>query len=327
MGEAICLEVPASEAEGAIRGLRARGLLDLLHRITRDGRLVYIPVIDPSALSGDPHYSRYRLVPCSPPRAERPGEIRTPSFDLVGDVAIVRRNAVEYLGEEEVVKAIRSYHKKLRAIYVKDETVDEFRRPALRLLWGEEIREVVAKEYGLSFLVRLGEVYYNQRLSEEHRRLASEVGHGELVADLFSGVGGFSIHIASMKYARVIANDLNPVAYECLARNISLNMRKLRGTVIPLNLDAREVGDLAPSPYLFDRVIANLPKHSLRFAELYDRMLRMGGALHLYVLSYDIDSALDDIRAALPGWDIRGRRLVLEYAPRAGIFRVDLVKA
>lgn len=327
MGGVICLEVPASEAEEAIRGLRARGLLDPGHRITREGRSVYIPVISPDAVSGDPHYSRYRLVPCSPPRIERPSERKAPSFDLVGDVAIVRRNAVEYFGEEEVVEAIRSYHKRLRAIYVKDETVDEFRRPVLRLLWGEEVREVVAKEYGLSFLVKLGEVYYNQRLSEEHRRLASEVGHGELVADLFSGVGGFSIHIASMRYARIIANDLNPAAYECLTRNISLNMKKLRGTVIPFNMDAREIGDLAPAPSLFDRVIANLPRHSLKFADLYDYLLRKGGVLHLYVLSYDIDSTLEDIQAALPGWGIRGRRLVLEYAPRAGIFRVDLVKA
>jgi len=68
----------------------------------------------------------------------------------------------------------------------------------------------------LQFKVKLGEVYFNPRLSEEHHRLAEATKSGEVVVDAFTGIGGFAIHIASLKTSLVIANDANPVAYKLL---------------------------------------------------------------------------------------------------------------
>lgn len=48
------------------------------------------------------------------------------------------------------------------------------------------------------------------------------VGVGELVVDLFCGVGPLAVR-AARKGAYVIANDLNPSCYEYLQKNTKIN--------------------------------------------------------------------------------------------------------
>ena len=320
----LCLKVPKNRANEAIKEAKRRGVFDENYKVFRDAEHVYIPV---RADSANLPVEEWELVECSPPRAERREKPKTPSYDLIGDVAIVRSNVLEFLGEDEIVRALTAFHKRLRAIYVKEETVDEFRIPLLRLIWGEPVEEVSVREYGLSFKVRLGKVYFNQRLGEEHHRVASEVSPGETIADLFAGVGGFSIHAASMTYVRVVANDLNPHAYECLLENVRLNKKALKGTVIPFNEDASRIPELVSCRKCFDKVIANLPRKSLDFADVYSELVKPGGVLYLYVLSYDPETTTEEIYRRMGEWRIISSRLVLEYAPRAGIYLFKLVNA
>jgi len=322
----VCISVDKQLAEALIRALRRSNLLNSEYLVTRSNGKVLIPVTTPDipgSIIGD---VAYELVECSPPRKKRRPSVTAPSYDLVGDVAIVRENALEFMGLDEVIKGLTSIHPNLRAIYVKEETIDKYRVPVLRLVWGEPVEEAVVREYGLSFKVALGRVYYNPRLSEEHHRVASMVRAGEIVVDFFTGIGGFPIHIATATTSLVIANDLNEEAYRLLCENISLNLRKLRGVVIPFNLDARELPGYVNLKDRADRVIANLPKWSLEFTSVYDEVLKPGGTLHLYILTNDLESSVSDVQSRLVGWSITGFKLVLEYAPRTGIYRLDLLK-
>lgn len=322
----LCVSVEKHLAEAVLKRLRSRSLVDPDHLVTRSGDSILIPVKDALGVNEALKEVSFKLVECSPPSKQRMRVEKVPSYDLIGGVAIVRDNVLGYMGEAELIQVLRSIHPGLRAIYVKEETVDKYRTPVLRLLWGEPVEEVLVKEYGLSFKVSLGRAYYNPRLSEEHHRVASLVRDGEVVVDLFTGIGGFPVHIASLRTALVIANDLNPEAYRLLCENIALNHRRLKGTIIPLNLDAREVEGYVKVAGRADRVIANLPKWSVEFTDVYDALLRPGGVLHIYVLSYDAESSIMELEARLPGWIHMGSRLVLEYAPRAGIYRFDLAK-
>ncbi|WP_448578119.1 class I SAM-dependent methyltransferase [Thermosphaera sp.] len=323
LGEKIlCVEVEKAYAEKAIKALRKNGLLLKDYLIERAGDKVVIPVAKTPEFIGE---TLLRVVECTP-RRKKKIVVNPPSYDLLGEVAIVRSKVLQLRDPGEVVETLLKTHPRLRAIYVKDETVEEFRVPVLKLLWGTPVEEVVVKEYGLSFKIRLGRVYYNQRLTEEHRRLASLVEDGEIVVDLFSGIGGFPIHIASLKTALVLANDLNPIAHELLIENIKSNMRRLKGVIIPLNDDTRNIPEYLPRKHLADRVVANLPKASLSFTEVYDQVLAPGGILHLYILTRDVYTAIDEVGSALQGWRVIGHRLVLEYSPGSGIYRFDILK-
>ncbi|MEM4888903.1 MAG: methyltransferase [Thermosphaera sp.] len=317
----LCVSIDKRRAEEAITLLRRKGLIDEKYLIERAGDKVLIPVVNtPECLKN----ISFEIVECDPRIKE--SRVKPPSHDIVGNVAILRSKVLETMDPRDVVETLRCTYPRLRAIYVKEETVEDFRVPVLKLLWGEPAEEVVAREYGLSFRVRLGKVYFNPRLAEEHRRIASMVRDGEVVVDLFSGIGGFPIHIASQRFSLIIANDLNPDAYELMVENIVLNKKRLKGFIIPFNNDAAEIPGILGRREAANRVIANLPKRSLDFAETYSTLLAPGGFLHLYVLTRDVEGTAEEVVSLLPEWRIMGKRLVLEYSPGAGIYRFDLFK-
>lgn len=66
-------------------------------------------------------------------------------------------------------------------------------------------------------------VYWNSRLQGEHLRLVSQFNTGDVVCDVFAGIGPFALPAAKNKDCWVFANDLNPESFKYLRENISLN--------------------------------------------------------------------------------------------------------
>lgn len=319
----ICVRVPRERGEEARRLLRSLGIIDLSYRIFSDTAYVYIPVKD-EAVEVLSRYTWMETVDCSPPPRKKHRTVILPSHDLVGDVVIIRENVFEQPGVniDGIVSGFLEVYPGIKAIYVKTRTIGEYRVPELRLLWGERVEKTIRKEYGLKFVVYLGKVYYNPRLSEEHHRIAEMVEDGEHVIDVFAGIGGFSIHIASMHDCIVIANDLNPDAYTSIIENILLNRRRLKGRIGVLNMDARSLPRYFGKG-VFDRCIANLPHNSFSFMDVYRYLLGKNGVLHLYYVGRTCDDY--DVEK-LEGWRIEDCSRVLDYAPYIYIYRLDLVK-
>ena len=71
----------------------------------------------------------------------------------------------------------------------------------------------------------------------EHQRISSTLRHGDVLLDVFAGIGPFSVP-AAKKRCTVYANDLNPHSYHWLNENMSLN--KVKGHYMTYNLDGRE---------------------------------------------------------------------------------------
>ncbi len=324
---AICVDVYKGFAERTIGILRRHGLIDEKYLITRSGGRVLIPVkyVDKKHLDNILYGIKYSLRDCNPPkRTVRVGK-DLPSHDRIGSVVIIRENVLKEMNREELdrmIKLFRETYRGLEAIYVKTRTIGEYRVPELRLLWGRRVEEIIHREYGLRFLVLLGRVYFNPRLGEEHHRLAVETSDGERIVDLFAGIGGFTIHIASLRNAVIVANDLNPYCYFSIVENIMLNRRRIKGDIVVLNLDALQIPKYLGRG-VFDRVIANLPMGSYRFYHVYDHLLGEGGVLNLYITGRSCDGVMDRIDW---GWGILGCRRVLDYGPRIYIYRIDLVK-
>jgi tRNA (guanine37-N1)-methyltransferase len=316
-----CFCVPAGMGEEAIRILRSRGLVDDRYRVSSGNGRVCIPLVTGVEAEAS------RLLPygsvenCSPPPRRIAAKISLPGHDRIGGVIIIRENALSQGVEaDELASAFKRVYGRVDAIYVKESTTGSYRLPVLRLLWGRPVREVIHREYGLEFKVRIGDVYFNPRLSEEHRRIALLTKDGERVFDIFSGIGGFAIHIAHLHDSIVFANDLNPAAYYSIMENILLNKRRLRGRVMPLNLDAG-VLPLVFNRGVFHRVIANLPHSSMNYMEVYRHLLADHGVLHLYIVGKDCGGFRFEA-----GWRMLDCRKVLDYAPGTFICRVDLVK-
>lgn len=61
---------------------------------------------------------------------------------------------------------------------------------------------------------------------------------GDVLCDMFCGIGPLSVKAAVKRKVKVLANDLNPECYAYLKKNIALN--KVEKLVCPFNMDARE---------------------------------------------------------------------------------------
>ncbi len=318
-----CIDVPKKYAERTIKLLRALRIMDDEHIITRKHDHVLIPVKKEPPMNKELSSIPMRLIICNPP-AKKKKEVKVPAHDIVGDIAVVRKNVLEYMSREEIVEALRATYPRIRTIYLKKWTEGKFRVAELELLWGVDNPSTIHKEYGLRLKVDLRRVYYNPRLSEEHRRIAEKAEDGESIFDLFAGIGGFAIHIASLHKAVVLMNDLNPYAVRLGVENIMLNRKRIKGTIIPLRMDSRH----APKhfrPESFDRVIANIPRSSHLFEKIYWYLLRSKGMLHLYFLS-GAGERDKFIKRYFARWKLTGIRKVVDYAPYVFIWRADLIK-
>ncbi len=101
-------------------------------------------------------------------------------------------------------------------------TESAFRTFDYELLAGEPSMNVEVKEEECYFRFDYSKVYWNSRLSTEHRRLVDMFQPGDAVCDVMAGVGPFAVP-AGKKKVFVWANDLNPESYTSLEDNIQRN--------------------------------------------------------------------------------------------------------
>lgn len=135
-------------------------------------------------------------------------------------------------------QVILDKNSKVETVVDKVDTIDaKFRTFKMNILAGKNDFIVEQSESGCKFRFDFSSVYWNSRLSTEHERLISHFQPGEVVADVFAGVGPF-VAPAAKKNVIVLGNDLNPESYKYLKENIvSNNVQKFARSS---NLDGRE---------------------------------------------------------------------------------------
>ena len=240
----LCVRVRKGEGESVRKKLLEDGLLDQSLYVDKDQDFLYLPVL--AAPGGVPTEEREFKERESEERDYKaltkvPDELRTllpTAFDTLGDIAVVGLPDELLPFSNEVGDALMSAFPRLRSVFLDHGVVGEFRVLDLDVIAGEDCSETVHIEYGLRFKVDPRKAYFNPRLSNERRRIASLVRDGETVVDMFSGVGPFAIMIAKLSRPGVVyAIDLNPEAVQLMRENVELN--KVKG-VVPLEGDARQ---------------------------------------------------------------------------------------
>lgn len=125
----------------------------------------------------------------------------------------------------------------------------QMREPETEVLYGS-CGEVMHREHGCTFVLDPRRVMYAQGNLQERGRMAGAVsgsGREERVADMFAGIGYFTIPMA-VQGARVHAMEISPVAFGYLTRNVCGN--RVKDRVTATEGDSR---DLLTG--LYDRVV------------------------------------------------------------------------
>lgn len=242
-----------------------------------------------------------------PVRAGYPADLDLPErrpycgrpFQMVGDTAVLHgaRPTPAEVGE------ILAWRHPACILYLQ--AIDGVKRlPAVEVLHGEP-HPVRHHENGLWYWLNPAEVMFAQGNLEERARMGRAVRPGERVADMFAGIGYFTLPMAAAG-ASVHAMEINPVSFGFLRRNVGEN--GLADRVRPACGDCR---DLLSGTY--DRIVMG---HFDALSFLCDalRHAEAGTVLHLHALGDD--RAVIDGATAAAGFSASvATRKVKKYGP------------
>ena len=155
------------------------------------------------------------------------------------------------------------------------------------------------------------------------------VREGEVVVDMFAGIGYFTIPIAVLaKPSKIYAIDLNPVSIDFLKENIKLN--GVEKKVIPILGDCREVVQKLGS--IADRVIMGYIPNTYKFIPYALKVVkRTGGIIHYHDIAKQEDlfeKPINTLKEAILKHNfnikILYRGIVKSYAPKVYHIVIDV---
>ncbi len=202
------------------------------------------------------------------------------AFDQIGEIIIVRIPDSLLSKKKIIGKALLDDVKIVRSVFYQASAVSgDFRTRDLEILAGEDNTETEYKEFGCRFTVDVEKAFFSPRLSTERERIANLIQNGEVMTNMFAGIGMFSIMAAKKKECIVYSLDINPIASKLCETNIGLN--KLSGNVISINGDASEIikEQLMNKS---DRTLMLLPERSDDFLQSAIDTTKDGGIIHYY---------------------------------------------
>lgn len=309
------VKVPKLKGEKIRRILVEKEILASEYRVDHDKTHIYFPVKEdiPGLKIVEHSFEKRECLP-----SLDKFDIR--SFDVIGDIAVIDIPEEAISQKEDIAKALLA-RKSIKTVVEKSSKIKgTFRTRKMKYIKGEKKFETVHKEYGLLFKVNINTVYFNPRLATERMRITKKVTPGEIVTDMFCGVGPFSLMISTFSQAeKVYAIDINPHAVALLRENIALNHCD---NIVPILGDAKEKIKKAGK---VDRIIMNLPHSSFEFLPA---ALPYGNIIHYYRITSDIQKEIKNIHQISNNMKINttidGWSAVKSYSPDMEMYRVDI---
>jgi len=335
-----CLKISKEYGEYVLKILKKLGLVNSSYEIVREKEYILIPLAEPKIPSSLTNINSV-IVKCSPKRRnyvrtyrdflvnklpQKVYEKLPSSYDIVGDVVLIRLNNIPEKYWREIGNALLKFHRGKKAAYaIVGETSGKERVFPLKLIAGVHVEKTFYVEYGCKFIVYIGKVYINPSFSYEHKRISELVSDGEKVLDMFAGIGGFSIITAKYKNVEVVALDINPYAIKSI--NESLKINRLKGIVMPIHAESSRSERLLNRK--FSRVIMNLPSLSHMFIRNAVKLISdEGGIIHYYRFSQTSTEPLHELISEVAKYGRRivkilGVRRVIEVSPTKKLYVVD----
>jgi len=214
----------------------------------------------------------------------KPSELKLvhKSYDIIGDIAVIRVPEALRQQSEILAEAVMQIHKRVRSVWRQVSPVSgDLRLRELEWVAGERRTETVHREHGCVFKVDLRRCYFSPRLLYERMRIARQVQHGEVIVNMFAGVGCYSIIIARHSEAsKIFSIDINPVAVQYMHENVELN--KVKERVLPLEGDAKKIME-ERLRNVANRVLMPLPERAYEYLDFAVLALGLtGGWIHYY---------------------------------------------
>jgi tRNA wybutosine-synthesizing protein 2 len=196
-------------------------------------------------------------------------------WQVLGNIIIVDIPEILEDKETRIAEALLSMYPKCRTV-VRDFGIEgQFRQPKRELLLGSET-ETIHREHGCFFKQDVTKVMYSKGNLEERKRM-SRLGEGEVIVDMFAGIGYFSIPMAVHSRPKKITGiEINPESFAYLKENIRLN--KVEDIFIPICGDCSKAAPEGTA----DRVLMGYVGTTHHYLEPAIKALKKGGGILHY---------------------------------------------
>lgn len=252
-------------------------------------------------------------------------------FQRVGDIIIMNlplelENKFEIIGE-----AILGVFPKVKTVCSKvGEITGEFRCPQIKVIAGENNLEVENFENGVWFCYDAGKIMFAKGNVSERGRLSKIVKEGEVIVDMFVGIGYFSLPIAKkVKDVKIYGIDKNADSVYWLKKGIEKN--KLKNIEVIGGDSKIEVNRLVDLGVKADRVLMGYLPPPEEFILSALKILKKGGMVH-YDALIRTENVLEDLDSVKKLFEQTGRKVeivnpqrVKSYRPKVDHYVIDLL--
>jgi tRNA (guanine37-N1)-methyltransferase len=246
------------------------------------------------------------------------------SFDIIGDIAIIKIPDSLLTKKNIIGEVILQSIKNLKSVFLQRSSVSgEYRLRELEVIAGDERYVTYYREYGCNYLVNVATSYFSPRLSTERLRISNLVSPGEIVVNMFAGVGTFSVMMAKRHPIKVYNVDSNLDAYILSIINSKIN--RLKDRIFSIHGDSQEVLRSNNFKDRIDRVLLPLPERAHEFVDVSINCLKpSGGHLHFFshiksdTKSKVVPTSEVHIRSLFSkyNYEIKHTQIVRDVAPR-----------
>lgn len=277
------VRVKVNEAEAARKELVSGKSLDKTRKLVRRKDFIEIPVIDSFEdndleviVQEEPEYyiqeKNLTDIVNIPDNEKR---LLPSGWQVLGDIILVSLHPGLEKYSSEIGNALLALYPACRTVLKDSGIKDRIRQPSREVIAGNKETITLHKENGCYFKLDAMQLMYSKGNLAEKKRM-SKLGKGETIIDMFAGIGYFSIPMAVHSGPeKILAIEINPVAFEYLKKNIILN--KVEDIIEPVLGDCSTVTPRGVA----DRVIMGYLTAS-EYLEKGIRALLPGGILHYH---------------------------------------------
>jgi tRNA wybutosine-synthesizing protein 2 len=244
-------------------------------------------------------------------------------WEMFGDVLVLRLPPRLEDAKQEVAKAYSEVLHARTACLERGIIEGVYRTPKVEVIWGDGT-ETVHRENRILYKFDVTKVMYSSGNFPEKKRMSELDCRGETVVDMFAGIGYFTLPLAvHAKARRVVACEINPVAFSYLQENVGLN--SVGDVVEPVLGDNRDL----PGERFADRVLMGYVGTTHEFLPKAFDLVKPGGVVH-YHETCPIDEwpqrPLRRIAQAAGGrsFEIGHKGEVKSFAPSVSHYVVDV---
>ena len=166
-------------------------------------------------------------------------ELLPSGWQVLGDIIVVsiHERLIEY--KKEIGGTLLALYPKCRTVLLDKGISGKMREPQREVIAGNGETVTLHRENGCVFKIDAMKLMFSKGNLAEKRRM-SKLGRGEIVVDMFAGIGYFSIPMAvHAKPEKIYSIEINPVSFEYLKENIRLN--KVGNIIEPLHGDCAQL--------------------------------------------------------------------------------------